>query len=117
VRLKPLVSGLALALAMMAGSGQASLAAYQPQVPAPSKGQLMLQQSVASGDMRHVGWKPSRLQPGHESTAIIEAWRARRPAQVIPEWDGSRGGINRVVTNCNDAGAGSLRAVVAAAND
>lgn len=116
-RLKPLVSSLALAIAMASGSSQAALGTFQPRTMAPSAGQLMLREAIANGDTRHVGWMPSRLQVGSESTAIIDAWRARRPEQVIPVRDGSRGGVNRVVTNCNDAGAGSLRAVIAIAND
>ena len=116
-RLKPLVSSLALAIAMLSGSGQAAHGTFQPRIAAPSTGQLMLREAIAGGDTRNAGWQPSRLQVGDESTALIDAWRARRPEQVIPVWDGSRGGVNRVVTNCNDAGAGSLRAVVAIAND
>jgi hypothetical protein len=111
-----LVSSLALAIAMLSGSSQAAHGTFQPQIAAPSTGQLMLREAIAGGDTRHAGWQPSRLQAGDESTALIDAWRARRPEHVVPVWDGSRGGVNRVVTNCNDAGAGSLRAVVDIAN-
>lgn len=124
-RQKPMVHALAVALAV---AGSAAGAAFPGQknelVPAenstPSIGNMTATQKASL----YYEWRDSRKSESEkaEIAALVEAWRQRHSAPKSASLSGIKNseelqGATHIVQNCNDAGAGSLRAAVAGAAD
>lgn len=112
---RAIVRALAVALAVASGASGAFAARENTSIPAET---LSLQKMTPSQKASlYQDWRASRRSESEktEIEALIEAWRQRHSApktqlKALPEPQATI-----VVQNCNDAGAGSLRAAVASA--
>lgn len=129
-RQKPMVKALAMALAVASGAASAimpnandAVTASGQQSQIAGKPGFLQDMSPSQRWSLYQNWRDSRRSPSEagEIAALIDAWRHRHPAPT-PSLQGKlkfSPGIEatHVVQNCNDSGAGSLRAAVAAAGN
>lgn len=117
-QMRPLAACLALAIAAGASAPVNALTARHDTLPASYV------EAVAGRDTAHLrGWMPSVLPDEAAIATTLAGWQQRdrseasRQIREMREMRESRGGATLPVTNCDNAGPGSLRAVITAAGD